>query len=117
MAMPADYQSCNVTGSWVDIATGEPGSGYVVFTPRATRITTASDVIVLPSARRVWLEAGQIDVDLPATDDPDVSPVDWTYRVTETIGGVEYAAYDIEAPAGGCWICGNHRRHGRRRAV
>ena len=101
MPLPVDYQTCTVTGSWVDIATSDPGSGYVVFTPRATRITTGSEVIVLPTARRVWLEGGAINIELPATDDPDVAPVDWTYQVVETIGGVEYPAYDIEAPAGG----------------
>ena len=101
MPLPVDYQTCLVTGEWVNIATGEPGVGYVKFTPRATRITTQSEVIVLPTVRRVWLVGGVISEEIPATDDPQVQPLEWTYQVTEVINGVTYPTYDIEAPVGG----------------
>ena len=101
MPLPVDYQTCLVTGEWVNIATGEPGVGYVKFTPRATRITTQSEVIVLPTVRRVWLVGGVISEAIPATDDPQVQPLEWTYQVTEVINGVTYPTYDIEAPVGG----------------
>lgn len=39
---------------------------------------------------------GTIGIDLPATNDPDVVPTDWTYAVTELIGDNRPRMYNIK---------------------
>lgn len=109
MALPADYQTCRVTGRYVDLL-GVPASGSVTFSATPLRITSpATETIVLPAPVTVPLDpGGEIDVTLPATDDPDITPQGFTYQVTERLatsvpGGqmVTQRPYSIEAPVGG----------------
>jgi hypothetical protein len=54
---------------------------------------------VVPRGLQIALDVnGSFSLVVPATDDPDVSPVDWTYYITENFPGGR--TYDIEAPMG-----------------
>ena len=81
---PANWGRSRLTGKFID-PDGTPTRGHVWFQPEPTSIT-ADGIIVLPDAIIVELDAdGEFDVYLPATDDADINPVDWTYRVIERI--------------------------------
>lgn len=90
---------CTLTGTYVKLD-GTPivGSVSLTATPDVLLDYNAFRVVV-PNGLMVTLDAqGHFEITVPATDDPDVSPINWTYRVTENfVGG---RTYSIEAPAG-----------------
>jgi hypothetical protein len=67
---------------------GAPAVGTVTFTPSTVLYDAETKEIVLPRPFVVSLDSeGAFEVYLPATDDPDLSPQGWTYRVEETVWG------------------------------
>lgn len=98
--LPEDLDLCRVTGRWVTTA-GMPVRGSVRFVPLANRLVSpATATVVLPHPVVANLnEVGEIDIEIPATDDPDISPVGWTWEVTEEFPRGQ--RYTIEAPAEG----------------
>jgi hypothetical protein len=100
MSLPADYNTGRVTGHWVDLL-GAVAVGMVTFTARATRlISDATQTIVIGRPITVDLDAdGKISVDLPATDDPDILPMGFTYLVTEILGTYS-KSYELDVPVG-----------------
>lgn len=97
MAIPANLSLVTVTGTYIDIS-GEPIAGQVKFTPRAVLRNVTSNVILVNSTIVVTLDAnGSFSQQLVATDDPDASPVDFTYFIEEAfVGG---RSFDILLPA------------------
>ena len=86
-----------VTAKYLTLA-GTPATGTVAFTASTTIVNTAANEIVVPHTFTATLDgAGEISVELPATDDPDLSPTGWTYEVTENVGP-RPRAYSIEVP-------------------
>lgn len=82
---------------------GERGASLagetVLFTPRAKVRKHNADLFTLFSRSiRVTLDAlGRMETELTATDDPDVTPFEWTWQVKEEwLGG---RTYDIPIPA------------------
>src|SRR5678810_548567 len=74
-------------------------TGTVTFTPRILRAyDTAERQFLSRVAVTATLEAGAFAVDLLATDDPDRTPVGWTYKVVVRVEGSKYDVYDIEVP-------------------
>jgi hypothetical protein len=100
MALPADFQTGTVTGKFVDL-TGDPVQGFLLFTPVVGRLVSpATDTIVIGETISADIdEDGELSVTLPATDDPDIEPTDFSYRVVEQFTGG--STYYIEVPAGG----------------
>lgn len=94
---PEDWQGSRLRGRFIDIL-GQPVQGFLTFTPTPKAVLDAAhEVVILPSVRKVTLdEAGAFDVILPATDDPDLNPSGWTYKVTESLPGGR--TYSIDAP-------------------
>lgn len=99
MTYPDDYGTGTVIGTWTTTY-GRPGRGSVVFTPRPSFMVAIGDTIVLPSPVVARLVNGSISVELAATDDPDVSPVDWTWRVETRVGGLRIPNFHIAVPQG-----------------
>ena len=100
MNLPTDFGTGTVTGHWVT-SRGLDARGQVVFTPRANfMVSGATETIVLPTPVVATLRDGAISVVLPATDDPHITPVDWTWKVECNIDGLEIAAFDIAVPEG-----------------
>ncbi|WP_156893119.1 hypothetical protein [Actinokineospora enzanensis] len=88
-----------VTGTYV-YTDGSPGVGTVSFSPTdgAWLKDVAAETTVVAKKVVVTLDgAGAFSVQLPATDDPDVSPSGTTYDVVETVGGVS-RSYSIVLP-------------------
>jgi len=100
MPLPAEYNTGTVTGTYLTID-GAAAQGTVTFTPRVNRILAAtSEKIILPRTISVTLVDGSFSVALPATNDPDISPANFTYRVVETITGGGGSSYDINVLVG-----------------
>lgn len=97
MAIPGNLSLVTVTGTYIDI-TGDPIAGQVKFTPRAVLRNTTSNVILVNSTIVVTLDAnGAFSQQLVATNDPDASPVDFSYFVEEAfVGG---RSFDILLPS------------------
>jgi hypothetical protein len=107
MALPGNYSTRTVTGTILDLHSGNPAAGTVVFKPSLTNqfINDAgADTIMAPTPTRVMLDGnGQFSVVLGTTDDPDINPTGWTYEVEIVTGGTETqrTVYSIALPAGG----------------
>lgn len=103
MTLPTSWQTVRVFGTYKRFDTGEAAHGAVTFEPVLVTAPEGSGrTVVLPKPRTVTLDvAGKIDIQLPATDDPDIAPTGWAYRVTEKIGRSEARAYFIHVPLAG----------------
>ena len=92
----ADWSLVPVRGRYFNFR-AQPIEGSLVFSPSATRATDAdllTTIIGLPFS--VDLVDGILDTQLPATDDPDITPIEFTYHVKEDFpGGIEY---DLAVP-------------------
>lgn len=87
MPLPSDYGTCRITGTWVNLDSS-PASGTVTFTPqvKTSILAPEADTIIVPTTVTVALDAnGQIDLYIPATNDEDVWPQEFVYRVHEKI--------------------------------
>lgn len=97
MPLPGDLSVVQVTGSYVDLQ-GNPIAGQVRFTPRATVVDPAFNQIIIAGPITATLDVfGSFSLFLPATDDPDVTPTNFTYLVEESFPGGR--SYDIAVPA------------------
>ena len=105
MVLPVNVDTCTVTGGFV-YADGSIPTGTVEFTPVPCQILDARR----RRRRRSWPPRSSPPstvrrdrVELPATDDADLNPVDWTYhvrvRLNGTGPGVAYS-FDMAAPTG-----------------
>jgi len=96
MTIPATWKTVTVTRRWLD-KTGAPREGLVTFTD-VVYVRAAGDTYVPTIFRARLDETGAIAVQLPATDDPDISPRGWTYLVREQISGLPARQYMIRVP-------------------
>lgn len=84
MALPANWSTVTVTGRFVSVA-GYPMAGRVTFSSTVRVVDGGESVIVPASSKDVTLDSdGAFSVDLPATDDPDISP-NFYYEVYEQL--------------------------------
>lgn len=83
----SNLDKVQVTGTWYTID-DEPATGSVTFRPSHWLVDPDTDTFVVPVDFVVTLDAtGSIDIELPATDDPDLSPIGWSYLVTVQVVG------------------------------
>ena len=87
MALPVDLTTVRVTGSFVD-AQGASATGIVTFTLSSTLTDRNNKVLVVPTPIAAVLVGGSFAVDLPATDDPDLTPRNNYYTVTIAVTGL-----------------------------
>src|SRR5512143_3947265 len=110
--LPGNVSFGTVTGR-IRLAVGDSGdpgtspeamaaTGSVTFTPSPARmISLSSSTIFIPKPIVVTLDTlGEFTVDLIATDDTDLNPVDWTYGVKFNLDGAQLDAFDIQVPGG-----------------
>lgn len=77
----ASWGTCNVVGTWHNQDGSNKDGTYTVTVPN--RVCNATDDVIIPAgqfaAGELVTTLGQksLDLDLPANDDPDNSPVDW----------------------------------------
>ncbi|GAP46889.1 polysaccharide deacetylase family protein [Streptomyces azureus] len=99
MALPPGLSTVTVTGTYLH-PNGTPYSGRLVFRPEPEVLTSAAHgTLVIGDVEVVLDNNGQFTVSLLATDDPDVTPVGWTYRVTERWYDTPGRSYPLSLPA------------------
>ena len=86
MALASSLTTVQITGNYVDFE-GNAIQGQVRFTLGDVLRNGTDDQMVAPSSVVVALSAGAFSVTLPATNDPDVVPVNFTYTVEESFPG------------------------------
>src|SRR5690606_6858622 len=104
--LPEDMDLVEVTGRW-SLMSGDPGCwGMVTLRPSVARLVsigTGTVVIGSPLVLRMDAE-GRVSARVPATDDPDIQPVDWHYEVTVEVhdGCRTWSySYQLAVPHGG----------------
>ena len=77
-----------------------PATGFVTFAPTSLLVSLVSDVLILPQPITCQLDnTGYFEVELVATDDPDLSPLNWAYNVSYTINEGPIPSHQIYVPA------------------
>ena len=103
MVLPVNVDLVTVSGTFVNSDDGSPCVGTVEFIPLPCWWTaaSASTTIIGTPITATLDEDGGFEVDLIATDDADLNPVDWTYRcrVRLTDCDTNYS-FDMAAPMG-----------------
>lgn len=97
MAFSKYWNLVDVTAHYVG-SDGSAIEGWISFTPTPARMVDAGALTtIIGRDLIVQLDAlGYLKAALPATDDPDITPIDFTYTVKENfVGG---ATYGIEVP-------------------
>lgn len=90
MALPANITLITLTGQYLDFK-GLPIDGQVKIYPSQVLIDSAADRIIIPTVITTDLVNGAFSVQVPVTNDPDVSPLDYYYLFEESfIGGSTY---------------------------
>ncbi|MFD5711318.1 hypothetical protein ACFWHW_13125 [Streptomyces pharetrae] len=100
MPLPSDFNTVTITGRYIDLA-GNALAGTVTFTSSTTVVDASVPVTIMPVPIVATLDAnGAFSIALPATDDPDISPTGYTYKVEERFGGKLLRSYNIMVPHG-----------------
>ncbi len=89
-----------VTGKYL-LLNGTPAKGVVTFVPSTVLLDMVANEIVYPVEIDATLSntTGTFSIQLPATDDTDLSPIHWTYTVTEKItGSARSRSFTMEVP-------------------
>lgn len=99
MAFPGGAQTIIVTGTFPAPAAGLARAGRVVFTPSARLVDSTQKAIYSGAGPAVLDADGKFSIVLLRTDDPDVQPTGWRWRVDEQPSGGTRAIYWIDLPA------------------
>lgn len=101
MALPADFSTTRVFGTFVN-PNGSAAKGSVTFVPNLTKPlrSASTSTMIMPTALQAMLDdAGLLDVDVPSTNDPDITPSGWTYHVVVRVTNFE-REFDMTVPTG-----------------
>jgi hypothetical protein len=101
VALPGNVSTGTVTGTFLG-SDGAPARGTVRFTAEAPYVLDGdADAILVSLTHTAELDvAGSFTVELVATDDANLLPVDFTYRVQPRVYGLQMPAFSIEVPSG-----------------
>jgi hypothetical protein len=96
MALPPNITLITVTGQYLDFQ-GDAIDGQVKFYPSQVLVDSAADRIIIPTVITEDLVDGAFSVAIPITNDPDVSPLNYTYLYEESFEGG--STYRISLPS------------------
>lgn len=98
MALPVNYDTVPVRGRYVYLD-GAPAQGQIRFTGKVLATSDATDTIIVPTTITATLdENGYFQVNIPATDDPDILPGGWTYTVQEALISGGGRTFELDVP-------------------
>lgn len=99
MPLPVGLSTVTVTGTYKH-PDGTPMTGKLLFTPEPAILTSGAYGTLLLGTIEAALDVnGAVTVALLATDDADVTPVGWTYRVQERWHDAPGRSYPLSLPA------------------
>jgi len=91
-----NYDLVRVRGTYRN-PDGSNAVGSVRFLPTVVVRDVVTNIIVVPGKPLIFdLVNGELDRFIPATDDPDLTPTGWVYKVHEKVPGGR--KFDMEAP-------------------
>jgi hypothetical protein len=96
MALPGNITLITLTGEYLDFQ-GVPILGQVKIYPSQVLIDSAADRIIIPSVITTDLVNGAFSIQVPVTNDPDVSPLNYNYLFEESFEGGR--TYLIQLPS------------------
>jgi hypothetical protein len=97
MALPANTSTVVVLGTFLT-PEGDPSTGSVTFTASSWLTNSGANVSIPNSSVTKSLgTAGDFTVTLPITDDPDITPLEFIYTVSEVVDGVS-RNYNVSIP-------------------
>lgn len=101
MPLPAAVSTGTVTGQ-LTRTNGDPASGSGYIKPRPRQLLDASDNVVLTSIRQDFeLDVtGSFSIEVVATDDPDLNPVNFTLEVVVELDRQPNIKFDMYLPGG-----------------
>lgn len=99
MGFPAGASTITVTGAFPAPAAGTARGGRVVFTPSARLVDSTQKAIYSGAGPAILDADGEFSIVLLCTDDTDVQPPGWRWRVDEQPSGGTRATYWIDLPA------------------
>lgn len=99
--LPAEFNTVTVHGQYVNLD-GTPVTGYLTFaaSPLILKAGQSKDLIVPIQIYAGLDTTGSFSIALPATDDPDINPADWTYQVVEGFGSRRTYAISVRLENG-----------------
>jgi hypothetical protein len=102
MAIPVNITTKTVTGKFVDLATGNASVGSVTFTPSFASsvwlLDPAATTTIVPSPVTIQLDGtGAFSTTLMCTNDPDASPINWTWHAKLVCGSL-VTEFDFSLP-------------------
>lgn len=99
MAFPGSVDMITVHGGPFLTLDGNPASGTITF-ELVSAVRVVGDPTVIVASRYVATldSTGEFSIELPATDDPDLEPVPFAYRVTENLTCPSGAPFYIVLP-------------------
>lgn len=97
MPLPGNVNTVSIHGKYV-LPTGIAASGIVTFSQSNYLRDPSADTVIVPTDIVAQLNGtGEFTVTLVATDDPDLDPTGFTYKVVEQISGTT-RTYNIVVP-------------------
>lgn len=100
MPLPGNLSIRTVTGTYIDL-TGAPVVGQVTFAIDPVLTDVGAAVVIMPKTITAVLNgSGQFSISLPVTDDTDIAPTGFAYKVTEQFDGVKGRTYYMSVPTG-----------------
>jgi peptidoglycan/xylan/chitin deacetylase (PgdA/CDA1 family) len=99
VALPANIETVTVFGKYIDF-TGTPMQGTVSFVPSQRYVTdSTADVLIFSAPLVATLDSdGAFSIEVPATDDPDITPQGFTWTVTESFNRKSGRTFAIAVP-------------------
>lgn len=99
MGFPSGASTITVTGTFPVPVGGTARAGKVVFTPTA-RLVDSTQKAIYSGGGPAQLDAdGKFSIVLLCTNDPDVQPAGWRWRVDEKPTGGQWVTYWIDLPS------------------
>lgn len=100
MPLPPGLSTVTVSGTYLH-PDGTAMRGKLLFRPEPAILTSATHGVLMLGTIEADVDedTGVASAVLLATDDPDVTPVDWTYRVTERWYDAPERSYPLSLPA------------------
>lgn len=93
MPLPSDMDTVTVTGRYVNVD-GTPAQGTVTFQAVTRLRSSGTATSILPSSVVAALDGtGYLSAQIPATDDPDITPPGWAWQVSEAFGPADAPTY------------------------
>lgn len=94
MPLPPAIATCTISGQFLLPETGSPNSGTITFTAPSELFDTTDHAVLAPGPYSATLAAdGTFAVTVPFNDNPGVTPMGWSYLVTESVIGGQRPFY------------------------